>query len=174
MAERPTKLLSVAEDVVIGGPRVVLSRQVAPPAHDLGSIHVDQIIGYVQIVSPKLIKELLLAQSVPALVQVMDVRVTRHPIRLTRIRESFHPKLNCCGPIRRGGDSLVSRNPLETPQSLDSDVSGWNHDFELTRGMKVVDFASRAHPVKRIRRHVTTSVGSQDLDAGWHCPTIGS
>jgi hypothetical protein len=135
---------------------------------------VDQIIGYVQIVSPKLIEKLLLAQPVPTLVQVVDVRITRHPIRLTRIRESFHPKLNCCGLIREGGDSLVSRNPLEAPQGLNSDVSGWNHDFEFTRGMKVVDFASRAHPMKRIRRHVTTSVGCMDLDASRHCPTIGS
>ena len=68
MAERPTKLLSVAEDVAIGGPRVVCSRQVAPSAHDLGPIHVDQIIRYMQIVSSKLIKELLLAQPIAALV----------------------------------------------------------------------------------------------------------
>ena len=174
MAERSTELLCVAKDVVVGGPRVVLARQVPPSAHDLGPIHVDQIIGHVQIVGSQLIEELLLAQPVPPLVQVVDVRVAGHPVGLARIGESFHPKLDCCGSTRSRSYGLVSRNPLEARQGLDPHVPGRNHDLEFTRRMEVVDLAGRAHPVKRVRRHVATSVRCQDLDAGRHCCAVGS
>jgi hypothetical protein len=49
--------------------------QIAPAAHQAGAVHVNERVRHMQILGGQLIEELLMRETEPSLVQVVDVGV---------------------------------------------------------------------------------------------------
>ena len=76
VTERATEFLRVTKNGCLSRQFTGCAGQVVPATHDLAAIHVNERIGYTQIVSDQLLKKIIVSNSEATLVQVMNMHVS--------------------------------------------------------------------------------------------------